>query len=183
VLICGMSSTVIRSIGRKTTCGELKRQLAVSRLMSCGQMLKDDHTFFDNDVIHVLGRLRGGMEVNWDQMHQLPDEVTRDFLSYFTDTLCHCLPLCLCLHCLCLSCSLRLLSSLCVPLVVDSLYLCISYSLYLFVFISLVFVPVCFWLSMMCLSTKFHISSFIDRPKRFFMGKIAVRSQLPSELG
>jgi len=64
VLICGLSSqTVIRSIDRITTCGELKRQLGVSRLMSCGQMLKDDHTFFDNDVIHVLGKLRGGMEV------------------------------------------------------------------------------------------------------------------------
>jgi hypothetical protein len=80
VLICGMpSQTVVRSIGRKTTCGELKRQLGVSRLMSCGQMLKDDHTFFDSDVIHVLGRLRGGMEVNWDQ---LPDEVTRDSIIF-----------------------------------------------------------------------------------------------------
>jgi hypothetical protein len=78
------SQTVIQSIGRKMTCRELKQQLGVSRLMSCGQMLKDDHTFFDNDVIHVLGRLRGGMEVDWDQMHQLPAEVT-------TDKLCHCL--------------------------------------------------------------------------------------------
>jgi hypothetical protein len=65
VLICGISSqTVVRSIGRKTTCGELKRQLGASRLMSCGQTLKDDQTFFNNEVIHVLGRLRGGMEVN-----------------------------------------------------------------------------------------------------------------------
>jgi hypothetical protein len=126
VLICGMSSTVIHSIGRKTTCWELKRQLGVSRLMSCGQLLKDDRTFFDNDVIHVLGRLRGGMEVNWDQVHQLPDEVTRDFLSYFTDKRCHCLPLCLCPRCLCLSCSLGLLSSLFVTLVFVSPYLCIS---------------------------------------------------------
>jgi hypothetical protein len=74
VLICGVSSqTVIRSVGRKTTCGELKRQLGASRLMSCDQTLKDGHTFFDNDVVHVLGRLRGGMEVNFDQMIQLLD--------------------------------------------------------------------------------------------------------------
>ncbi len=138
ILICGISShTVIRSIGCKTTCGELKRQLGVRRLRSCGQMLKNDHTFFDNDVIHVLERLRGGMEVNVDQIHRLPAEVTRDFLSYFTDKLCHCLPLCLCPHFLCFACSLCLLSSLCVPLVVVSLYL-------LFVFLSLVFAPVCF---------------------------------------
>ena len=42
VLICGLSSqTVIRSIGLKTTCGELKRQLGVSLLMSCGQTMNN----------------------------------------------------------------------------------------------------------------------------------------------
>jgi hypothetical protein len=84
------------------------------------------------------------MEVNWDQMQQLPDEVTRDFLSFFTDKLCHYLPLCLCPRSLCLSCSSGLLSPLCVPLLVVSLYLCTSQSWYIFVFVSLVFVPVCF---------------------------------------
>jgi hypothetical protein len=71
------------------TCGELKRQLGVSQLMSCGKFLKDAYTFFDNDVVHVVGKLRGGMEVNLDQ---LPDKVT----PFFTDKPCHCLPLCLC---------------------------------------------------------------------------------------
>jgi hypothetical protein len=34
----------------------MKRQLGVSRLMSCGQMLKDGHAFFDSDVMgFVLG--------------------------------------------------------------------------------------------------------------------------------
>ncbi len=55
------------------TCGELKRQLGVSQLMSCGKFLKDAYTFFDNDIVHVVGKLRGGMEVNLDQ---LPDKVT-----------------------------------------------------------------------------------------------------------
>jgi hypothetical protein len=135
VLICGMSSqTVIRSIGRTTTCGELKRQLSVSRLMSCCRLLKDDHTFFDNDVIHVLGRLRGGMEVNWDQMDQ------SDQMNYLPD-ICHCLPLFLCL-----SRSHYLLSSFCVTLVVVSylsLCLCLSYSLYLLSLYLFVFVKLC----------------------------------------
>ncbi len=68
MLICGLASqTVIRSIGRETTCGEMKRQLGASRLIRCGQNLKDDQTFFDKDVIHAVGRLRGGMEVKFDQ--------------------------------------------------------------------------------------------------------------------
>ncbi len=134
VLICGMSSqTVIRSIGCQTTCGELKRQLGVSRLRSCGQMLRDEHTFFDNDVIHVLGRLRGGMEVNVDQIHQLPYEVTRNFLSYFTDKLCPCLRLSLPTLSLSLLFSLSSLVSNCSPC------RCLSLPLYL-----VVFVPVCF---------------------------------------
>ena len=100
--MCGMSSqTVVRSICRKTTCGELKRQLGVSRLMSCGQTLKNDHTFFDNEVIHVLGRLPGGMEVNWDKW------ITFQILVIVPD-FSHCLPLYLCR-----SRSLCLLSSLC----------------------------------------------------------------------
>ena len=97
MVICGMSAqTLIRSIDRKFTCGELKRQLGVSRLMSCGKILKDVHTFFDNDIIHVLGRLQGGMEVN---LNQLPDEVTRFyhisliFLELSSLRLC---PRCLC---------------------------------------------------------------------------------------
>ena len=92
MLICGISSqTAIRSIGRKMTCGELKRQLGVSQLMSCGKFLEDAYTFFDSDVVHVVGKLRGGMEENLDQ---LPDKVTRD-LPFFTDKPWHCLPLCL----------------------------------------------------------------------------------------
>jgi hypothetical protein len=71
------------------TCGELKRQLGVSQLINCGKFLKDAYTFFDNDIVHVVGKLRGGMEVNLDQ---LPDKVT----PFFTDKPCHCLPLCLC---------------------------------------------------------------------------------------
>jgi hypothetical protein len=45
----------------------MKRQLGASRLIRCGQNLKDDQTFFDKDVIHAVGRLRGGMEVKFDQ--------------------------------------------------------------------------------------------------------------------
>ncbi len=107
MLICGISSqTVIRSIGRKMTCGDLKRQLGVSQLMSCGKFLKDAYTFFDNDIVHVVGKLRGGMEVNLDQ---LPDKVTRDFTTF----LWHCYPLCLCPRCLSLLLSLSCLVSLC----------------------------------------------------------------------
>jgi hypothetical protein len=136
VLICGLSSqTVIRSIGLKTTCGELKQQLGVIRLMSCGQMLKDDHTFFDNDVIHVLGRLRGGMEVNWDKMNQLPD-ISLIIVSLF----------------LCLSRSRFLSSLFCAPLVVVSVCLCLSLFLCLFVFVFVsVFVPLYLCLCL-CLS-------------------------------
>jgi hypothetical protein len=69
VLIQGLNcKTVIRLIDRKKTCGELKSELGVSRMMSRGICLKDDHTFFSNEIIHALGRLRGGMEVNFDQM-------------------------------------------------------------------------------------------------------------------
>ena len=80
MLICGMSAqTLIRSIGHKFTCGELKHQLGVSKLMSCGKILKDAHTFFDNDIVHVLGRLHGGMGVH---LNQLQDEVTRHFTIF-----------------------------------------------------------------------------------------------------
>jgi hypothetical protein len=49
------------------TCGKLKGELGVSRMMIGGKFLKNDHTFVNNDIIHVMGRLRGGMEVNFDQ--------------------------------------------------------------------------------------------------------------------
>ncbi len=66
VLIRGLNSTtVIRLIDGKTTCGKLKSELGVSRMMSSGKSLKDDHTFMNNEIIHALGRLRGGMEVNF----------------------------------------------------------------------------------------------------------------------
>ena len=66
VLIRGLNSTtVIRLLDEKTTCGKLKSELGVSRIMSSGKSLKDDHTFMNNEIIHALGRLRGGMEVNF----------------------------------------------------------------------------------------------------------------------
>jgi len=65
VLIRGLNSTtVIRLIDGKTTCGKLKSELNVSRMMSSGKFLKDDYIFMNNEIIHALGRLRGGMEVN-----------------------------------------------------------------------------------------------------------------------
>ncbi len=73
---------MIRSIGRTLTCGELKRQLGASRLMSCGRVLKDDHTFVDNNVVHALGQLRGGMEVRIeDKMNLLPDISLINFVT------------------------------------------------------------------------------------------------------
>ena len=69
VLIRGLNSTtVIRLIDEKTTCGKLKSELGVSRMISSGKSLKDDHTFVNNEIIHALGRLRGGMEVYFDHM-------------------------------------------------------------------------------------------------------------------
>ncbi len=45
VLIRGLNSTtVIRLIYGKTTCGKLKSELGVSRIMSSGKSLKNDHT-------------------------------------------------------------------------------------------------------------------------------------------
>jgi hypothetical protein len=68
VLIRGLASTtVFRLIDGNMTCGKLKSELGVSRMMIGGKFLKDDHTFVNNDIIHVMGRLRGGMEVNFDQ--------------------------------------------------------------------------------------------------------------------
>ena len=67
VLIRGLASTtVFRLIDGNMTCGKLKGELGVSRMMSSGKSLKDDHTFVNNDIIHVMGRLRGGMEVNFE---------------------------------------------------------------------------------------------------------------------
>ncbi len=66
VLIRGLNSTtVIRLIDGKTTCGKLKNELGVSLMMSSGKYLKDDHIFMNNEITHALGRLRGGMEVNF----------------------------------------------------------------------------------------------------------------------
>ena len=66
VLIRGLSSTtVIRLIDGKTTCGKLKSELNVSRMMSSVKFLKDDYIFMNNEIIHALGRLHGGMEVNF----------------------------------------------------------------------------------------------------------------------
>ena len=56
---------VIRLIDWKTTCGKLKSELGVSRIMSSGKCLKNDHIFMNNEIIHALGRLHGGMEVNF----------------------------------------------------------------------------------------------------------------------
>jgi hypothetical protein len=67
VLIRGLNSTeIIRLIDGKMTCGKLKGELGVSRMMNSGKTLKEDHTFVNNEIIHTLGRLRGGMEVNFD---------------------------------------------------------------------------------------------------------------------
>ena len=63
VLIRGLNSTtVIRLIDGKTTCGKLKSELNVSRMMSSGKFLKDDYIFMNNEIIHAFGSLRGGMK-------------------------------------------------------------------------------------------------------------------------
>jgi hypothetical protein len=50
--------------------------------MSCGRVLKDDHTFVDNNVVHALGQLRGGMEVRIeDKMNLLPDISLINFVT------------------------------------------------------------------------------------------------------
>ena len=65
VLIRGLNSTtVIRLLDEKTTCGKLKIELGVSRIMSSGKSLKDDYIFMNNEIIHALGRLRRGMKVS-----------------------------------------------------------------------------------------------------------------------
>ena len=66
MIITGLGpKTVIRQIGRINTCEELKRELKACRIVSCGgHSLEDDHTFVEKEVIQVLGRIKGGMEVN-----------------------------------------------------------------------------------------------------------------------
>ena len=66
VIIAGLGpKAVTRQIDRRKTCEELKRELKASLIVSCGgRCLEGDYIFHPNEFVEVLGRIKGGMEVN-----------------------------------------------------------------------------------------------------------------------